>query len=88
MFKSTFFEFLDFEIVNALSFRWICHSVIYYGFISFSVFIFIEMIDPELRQTFLQLFRLHSSLSWYHSLSLYFLLPFLGTTSVLLYFNW
>ncbi|CAG9534994.1 unnamed protein product [Cercopithifilaria johnstoni] len=35
-----------------------------------------------------ELFRLDPSLSWYHSLSLYFLLPFLGTTSVLLYFNW
>ncbi|KAL3985055.1 UDP-N-acetylglucosamine--dolichyl-phosphate N-acetylglucosaminephosphotransferase [Acanthocheilonema viteae] len=35
-----------------------------------------------------ELFRLDQSLSWYHSLSLYFLLPFLGTTSVLLYFNW
>ncbi|EFO27299.2 hypothetical protein LOAG_01182 [Loa loa] len=36
----------------------------------------------------IELFRLDPSLSWYHSLSLYFLLPFLGTTSVLLYFNW
>ncbi|VDK81539.1 unnamed protein product [Litomosoides sigmodontis] len=36
----------------------------------------------------IELIRLNSSLSWYHSLSLYILLPFLGTTSVLLYFNW
>ncbi|VDP13334.1 unnamed protein product [Onchocerca flexuosa] len=36
----------------------------------------------------IELFRLDPSLSWYHSLSLYFLLPFLGTTSVLLFFNW
>ncbi|VDN94972.1 unnamed protein product [Brugia pahangi] len=35
-----------------------------------------------------ELFRLDPSVSWCHSLSLYFLLPFLGTTSVLLYFNW
>lgn len=37
---------------------------------------------------FLQLFRLVTPDAWYHSLSLFFLLPFLTTTSVLLYFNW
>ncbi len=35
----------------------------------------------------MQLIRLETE-TWYHLLSLYFLLPFLATTAVLLAFNW